>query len=211
MLVLIDGSDSTASAQALASVNGVDRATATSKASRGDARTGARRSRRSRSSSSTPTGAPRTTSSRGSSRCSSRSSPSCSPAIAIVRERERGTLEQLLVTPIDPLGLMLGKLGPYLLLGLVEMALILVLMRFVFGVPIRGQPRLPVRHGGHLHLRAARARLVHLDARADAARGAAEGADAAAAVVLPLRLHLPVRGPAARSSAGSATASRRLT
>ncbi|HEY2902213.1 MAG TPA: ABC transporter permease [Polyangia bacterium] len=57
---------------------------------------------------------------------------------AIVRERERGTFEQLLVTPIDPLGLMLGKLGPYLVLSLVEMTLILLAMRFGFGVPIRG-------------------------------------------------------------------------
>lgn len=59
-------------------------------------------------------------------------------AAAIVRERERGTLEQLLVTPIDPLGLMLGKLGPYLFLSVVEMTLILLAMRFGFGVPIRG-------------------------------------------------------------------------
>jgi ABC-2 type transport system permease protein len=59
-------------------------------------------------------------------------------AISIVREREKGTLEQLLVTPIDPLGLMLGKLAPYLFVGLTEMALILFVMRFGFGVPIRG-------------------------------------------------------------------------
>jgi ABC-2 type transport system permease protein len=59
-------------------------------------------------------------------------------AIAIVREREKGTLEQLLVTPVNPLGLMLGKLAPYLLLGMAEMALILVVMRFGFRVPIRG-------------------------------------------------------------------------
>jgi len=59
-------------------------------------------------------------------------------AISIVREREKGTLEQLLVTPIDPLGLMLGKLAPYLFVGIGEMAMILVAMRFGFGVPIRG-------------------------------------------------------------------------
>jgi len=59
-------------------------------------------------------------------------------AIALVRERERGTLEQLLVTPVNPLGLMMGKLMPYLILGLGEMALVLFLMRFGFGVPIRG-------------------------------------------------------------------------
>jgi ABC-2 type transport system permease protein len=59
-------------------------------------------------------------------------------AISIVREREKGTLEQLLVTPIDPLGLMLGKLAPYLFVGIFEMALILFAMRFGFSVPIRG-------------------------------------------------------------------------
>jgi ABC-2 type transport system permease protein len=59
-------------------------------------------------------------------------------AVAIVREREKGTLEQLLVTPVNPLGLMLGKLVPYLAIGLVEMSMVLFLMRFAFGVPIRG-------------------------------------------------------------------------
>ncbi len=59
-------------------------------------------------------------------------------SIAIVREREQGTMEQLLVTPIHPIGLVLGKLGPYLVIGLLEMALILLLMRFGFGVPING-------------------------------------------------------------------------
>jgi ABC transporter DrrB family efflux protein len=59
-------------------------------------------------------------------------------AISIVREREKGTLEQLLVTPIDPLGLMLGKLVPYLLVGVFEMGMILTAMSFGFGVPIRG-------------------------------------------------------------------------
>ena len=59
-------------------------------------------------------------------------------SMAIVREREKGTLEQLLVTPINPLGLMLGKLGPYLVVGLVEMAMVLTAMRWGFDVPIRG-------------------------------------------------------------------------
>jgi ABC-2 type transport system permease protein len=57
---------------------------------------------------------------------------------SIVREREQGTMEQLLVTPVNPLGLMLGKVAPYLFLGLAETALILSIMRFVFMVPIRG-------------------------------------------------------------------------
>lgn len=59
-------------------------------------------------------------------------------SIAIVREREQGTMEQLLVTPIQPTGLVLGKLAPYLVIGLVEMAVILAIMRFGFDVPIHG-------------------------------------------------------------------------
>lgn len=57
---------------------------------------------------------------------------------SVVRERERGTMEQLMVTPVDPLGLMLGKLAPYLFLGIGETALILVIMRWAFSVPIQG-------------------------------------------------------------------------
>ena len=57
---------------------------------------------------------------------------------AIVREREKGTFEQLLVTPIHPVGLVLGKLGPYLIFALAESAVILAIMRFGFQVPIRG-------------------------------------------------------------------------
>ncbi len=57
---------------------------------------------------------------------------------SIVREREQGTMEQLLVTPVDPVGLMLGKVVPYLFVGLADTAMILAIMRFGFGVPIRG-------------------------------------------------------------------------
>ena len=59
-------------------------------------------------------------------------------AVAFVRERERGTLEQLLVTPVNPIGLMFGKLVPYLIIGMAETALVLLVMRFGFSVPIRG-------------------------------------------------------------------------
>src|SRR5215510_3447 len=59
-------------------------------------------------------------------------------AIAIVRERERGTLEQLYMTPIKPLGLMLGKIIPYAVVAYAETLLLLTFMRWAFGVPIRG-------------------------------------------------------------------------
>ncbi len=59
-------------------------------------------------------------------------------AFAIVREKEKGTLEQLFVTPVKPLGLMLGKILPYLGIGFAELCVILILMRTAFRVPIHG-------------------------------------------------------------------------
>ncbi|MCA8969128.1 MAG: ABC transporter ATP-binding protein/permease [Planctomycetes bacterium] len=59
-------------------------------------------------------------------------------AFAIVRERELGTLEQLFVTPVSRAGLVLGKLVPYAIVGAIELVLVLVVMVFLFGVPIRG-------------------------------------------------------------------------
>ncbi|HTS88310.1 MAG TPA: ABC transporter permease [Gemmatimonadales bacterium] len=59
-------------------------------------------------------------------------------AMAVVRERERGTLEQLIVTPIDRTSLMLGKLVPFLLVGYVQMTVILLLGRVLFQMPVRG-------------------------------------------------------------------------
>src|ERR1700747_1488622 len=59
-------------------------------------------------------------------------------AFSIVREKERGTLEQLFVTPVRPFGLLLGKLLPYLGIGFFELCLILFFMRFVFFVPVHG-------------------------------------------------------------------------
>jgi ABC-2 type transport system permease protein len=59
-------------------------------------------------------------------------------AFSIVREKERGTLEQLLVTPVRPLGLMMGKIMPYFALSLIETGVILAFMRYAFRVPIHG-------------------------------------------------------------------------
>jgi len=59
-------------------------------------------------------------------------------SFSIVREKERGTLEQLFVTPVKPMGLLLGKLLPYLFIGFFELLLILTFMRFAFHVPIHG-------------------------------------------------------------------------
>lgn len=59
-------------------------------------------------------------------------------ASAIVRERERGTIEQLIVTPIRPWELMVGKLLPYSILALINTLEVLLIGTFWFGVPIRG-------------------------------------------------------------------------
>jgi ABC-2 type transport system permease protein len=59
-------------------------------------------------------------------------------AMALVRERERGTLEQLLVSPLSRWGLMLGKLMPYFVISAAMAAVLLVVMRWVFQVPIAG-------------------------------------------------------------------------
>ncbi len=59
-------------------------------------------------------------------------------AFAIVREKEQGTLEQLMVTPVSRLGLILGKLVPFGVIGIFEATSVLTLMRFLFHVPIAG-------------------------------------------------------------------------
>lgn len=59
-------------------------------------------------------------------------------ATAIVRERERGTIEQLIVTPIRPWELVVGKLLPYVILALLNVFEVLAIGHYWFGVPIRG-------------------------------------------------------------------------
>jgi len=59
-------------------------------------------------------------------------------ASAIVRERERGTIEQLIVTPIRPWELVVGKLLPYVILALLNALEVLAIGHYWFGVPIRG-------------------------------------------------------------------------
>jgi ABC-2 type transport system permease protein len=58
--------------------------------------------------------------------------------MAIVRERERGNMEMLIATPLTPLELTIGKVLPYIAIGLVQVTLILILGLLVFDVPVRG-------------------------------------------------------------------------
>jgi len=63
-------------------------------------------------------------------------------AMAIVREKELGTMEQLMVTPIRPLELMIGKVLPFAVVGLIDGAMIAVGAQLVFHVPFRGSAML---------------------------------------------------------------------
>jgi len=58
--------------------------------------------------------------------------------LAITRERERGTMENLLSTPVKPAEVMLGKIVPYILVGYVQLTVILLAARFLFRVPMTG-------------------------------------------------------------------------
>ena len=59
-------------------------------------------------------------------------------AISITREKETGTMEMLLVSPIRPSAIVAGKVTPYIVLGFVSVLLVLIAARAVFDVPIRG-------------------------------------------------------------------------
>jgi len=59
-------------------------------------------------------------------------------AVAIVREREHGNLELLINTPVTNTQLMVGKLLPYIVIGLIQIALVATVGRLLFNVPIRG-------------------------------------------------------------------------
>jgi len=60
------------------------------------------------------------------------------PSMAVVREKEVGTLEQIIVTPLAPWQLIGGKLAPFAVIGLVDMLMVTGVARWLFGVPLRG-------------------------------------------------------------------------
>ncbi|MGZ8283832.1 MAG: ABC transporter permease [Allosphingosinicella sp.] len=59
-------------------------------------------------------------------------------AVGVTREQERGTLESLLATPVQPLEVMIGKLAPFVIVGMLQTAIILGLARLLFDVPMTG-------------------------------------------------------------------------
>lgn len=59
-------------------------------------------------------------------------------SLAIVKEKEIGTMEQLIVTPIRPYQLIAGKLIPFTILGLISVIIVLLAMRIIFAIPVKG-------------------------------------------------------------------------
>lgn len=59
-------------------------------------------------------------------------------ALAITRERERGTMENLLSMPVKPLEVMIGKIMPFIFIGLFQAGMVILIARFLFGIPIFG-------------------------------------------------------------------------
>jgi ABC-type multidrug transport system permease subunit len=59
-------------------------------------------------------------------------------ALSIVKEKERGSIEQILVSPIRPIEMMIGKIVPYVVIALIDLAIIVAAGYVVFGVPIKG-------------------------------------------------------------------------
>jgi drug efflux transport system permease protein len=60
------------------------------------------------------------------------------PSMAVVREKEIGTLEQIIVTPLQPWQLVIGKLIPFVIIGMLDTILVVGLTRLIFGLPLRG-------------------------------------------------------------------------
>jgi ABC-2 type transport system permease protein len=59
-------------------------------------------------------------------------------SLAMTRERERGTMENLLATPVKPIEVMVGKIAPFIIVGYIQVMLILVAAKLIFGVPFVG-------------------------------------------------------------------------
>ena len=118
-------------------------------------------------------------------------------AFAVVRERERGTLEQLVVTPIKPWELMLGKILPYVVIAFANVFVASAHRPLLVRGRVRRQLRAVAGALGAVPAELARPRPAGLDRLADADPGDADGAVHHAAVDHPVRLRVPARGHAA--------------
>ena len=127
-------------------------------------------------------------------------------AMAIARERERGTLEQLIVSPVGTVELIIGKIVPYVAIGYVQMTLVLLFGRLVFDVPIAGS--LPLLFGVAFFFIAANLALGLFFSTL--AKTQQQAMQMSFFFILPnillIGLHVPVRGDAASGAVARAGA-----
>ena len=112
--------------------------------------------------------------------------------LAMTRERERGTFENLLSTPALPIEVMTGKIVPYIMIGLIQVTLILLAACYLFHVPMVGNLAGALRDHAAVHRRQPDARHHVLVAGAQPAAGDADDVLLLPAVDPALRLHVPV-------------------
>ena len=113
-------------------------------------------------------------------------------ALAVTRERERGTMENLLAMPVRPIEVMIGKIVPYIAIGTVQVTVILLVARVLFDVAIQGSvPLLATGTALFITVNLAH-RLHHLDAHAEPVAGHAGLVLHDAALHPAVRLHVPV-------------------
>ena len=87
-------------------------------------------------------------------------------SLAMTREHERGTMENLLATPVRPIEVMIGKIVPYIIVGYIQVTVILLAAKLLFAVPMVGSLAAAVGRADPVHRRQSRDRLHVLDARA---------------------------------------------
>ena len=128
--------------------------------------------------------------------------------LSITRERERGTMENLLAMPVRPIEVMIAKIVPYVVIGYVQVVLILVAAAIFFDLPIRGS--IPLLLGALGLFIASNLALgvtfSTISRQPDA--GDADGAVHADAVVPAVGLHVPVPRHAGLGAVGRRTVSR---
>jgi hypothetical protein len=92
-------------------------------------------------------------------------------ALSVAREREQGTFDQLLVTPLTPMQILIGKALPSILIGLLQSTIIFLIIRFWFEIPMQGSVGLLYSRADRLHRRVGWRGPVDLRPVADHAAG----------------------------------------
>ena len=112
--------------------------------------------------------------------------------MAITKERERGTMENLLAMPVRPIEVMIAKIAPYVVIGYIQVLLILVAASIFFALPIRGSVPLLARRTGAFHRLQSGARRHFFDGVGQSDAGRAARAVHADALVHAVGLHVSV-------------------